>query len=453
MDSALDEKQCVDKLGELPTGPRRAEEVTLVNSHCPFFSSTTRPTREQLRKCRWATLVSLLLIAVFALLASSCGDDDDDDDGDGEAAAEATEEAGEPRQEETSPADTPPEEGPNEEATGEETVVDQTATEPTAEFDEQAVADFYADQTVRIIVGASAGGGYDLQARLVAEYLGEYIPGNPTVIVENMPGAAQLIAGNHVANVAPADGTVIGLIAGALVVDQLLANPNVEFDFRDLQYLGVVSQDEYIIPATEASGVTNFEQILNGEELTIGALGSTGPSIDVPILLEEVLGANFNIIPGYGGVADVALAMDSGEVESVLAIVAAARTVYREQFETSWNALVTLTEERVDDMPEVPAVLEFTETEEQEQILRLGAIGPGRVSRPYFVAADVPEDRVAALQNAFQQMLQDEEFLAAAEAQGVNPLTGQEVRDIFAGILNMPEETKNRLQELLPSRS
>ncbi|MPZ22879.1 MAG: hypothetical protein GEU28_04930 [Dehalococcoidia bacterium] len=396
---------------------------------------------------RWHLgLVALSLFAVLALVAAGCGDDDDDQ--------AHTEEATEATEEETAAEEAATEDEPTEaETTPEGTEAEDEAAAGDAEFDEQAVADFYSGQTVTMLVGLSAGGGFDTQARLIAEHLGQYIPGNPTVIVENMPGAGSLVAWNHMANAAPSDGTVIGYSVGSQILQQMLGNPAVEFDAAELQYLGAIVQDQYILPATSASGITSFDQILppDGEQLVMGgdALGSA--SVDAPLIIQDVLDANINLVDGYGGLADVALAMESGEVGGFVVGLSSARSAYAEQFENDWTTILTFTEERVEDLPDVPTVLEIAPDDFAEQVITAAIIRPAQFVRPLVFAADVPEDRANALSWALDQLVQDEEFLAAVEETGteLDPLTGEELTALIDDFFEMPEDVRLRLQELL----
>ncbi|MPZ22392.1 MAG: hypothetical protein GEU28_02375 [Dehalococcoidia bacterium] len=392
------------------------------------------------RRSLWLRLV--FTIGVFTVLLSACGDGDDGDDDDDDVETSTETEATEPASESTV----------SETATGEPA---STATgESSAEFDEDAVADFYRGKTITILVGFSAGGGYDLQARLIAEHIGQYIPGNPTVIVENMEGAGSLVAWNHMYSAGPTDGTLIGYSAGSQILQQVLGNPAVEFDAQQVQYLGAHTQDTFVLVVTNTSGVTDIEQILPPdpeEELTLGGTAPGSTSADVPLVLEDVLGANINLITGYDGNAAIALAMESGEIEGFSPGLDSLRSAYAEQFENDWSPLVTLTEERVSDLGDVPAILEFAPDASAEQVITYGIIRPAQFIRPLVVAADVPEDRVLALSRAIEQLAEDETYQTASADAGLqmNPLTGDQLRAFVEDFFAMPEDVRARLQELL----
>jgi len=178
------------------------------------------------------------------------------------------------------------------------------------------VASFYNGKTVRIVVGFSAGGGYDQYSRVIARHLSKYIPGNPAVIVDNMPGVGSIIAANHVYNAAPKDGTVIGNISGPIVLEQLFGAPSVQFDMAKFRYLAVPVSESYMMIVMKRTGIRKFDDIRGekGKQVSIGAIpGSTVEH--APILVKEALNTNLKIVSGYKGTADVRLAMDSGEVD------------------------------------------------------------------------------------------------------------------------------------------
>ena len=181
----------------------------------------------------------------------------------------------------------------------------QAAAPAKPGFDEKAVADFYRNKTVRIIVGFSAGGGYDQYSRLIARHLAKYIPGNPPVIVENMAGVGSIIAANHVFNVAPKDATVIANISGPIILEQLFANPGVQFDLAKFRYLAVPVSETYVLVVTRKPGVTKFDEIIGpkGKQVTFGAI--PGSTVEHgAILIRDLLGGNLKVVSGYKGTAE-----------------------------------------------------------------------------------------------------------------------------------------------------
>jgi tripartite-type tricarboxylate transporter receptor subunit TctC len=174
---------------------------------------------------------------------------------------------------------------------------------------------YFKDKTIRIIVGFSAGGGYDVYARAIARHMGKHIAGNPSVVVDNMAGAASLISANHVYKVAKPDGLTIGHFIGGLFLQQVLGRQGVEFDARKFEHLGVPVKDTYSIGLTKASGVTNFDQWLAAKTpLKIGGTAPGSSTDDVPNVLHAALGLPLQVVSGYKGTADIRIAAESGEV-------------------------------------------------------------------------------------------------------------------------------------------
>src|SRR5678809_832376 len=185
-------------------------------------------------------------------------------------------------------------------------------------FDEKAIADFYKGKTVRLVVGFSAGGASDAYARLIGRHLNKHIPGNPNVLVDNMAGAGSILAANHINNVAPKDGTIIGNISGQIILEQLFANPAVQYDMTKFRTLGVPIGETYLLVVTRKPGVTRYEEVLGpkGRQIVMG--GIPGSTVEqAPIIMRDALGANIKVVSGYKGTSDIRLAIDSGEVDGL----------------------------------------------------------------------------------------------------------------------------------------
>jgi len=177
---------------------------------------------------------------------------------------------------------------------------------------------FYKGKNIRIIVGFSAGGGYDTYARLIARHIGKYIPGNPTVSVENMAGAGSMISANHVYKVAKPDGLTIGHFIGGLFLQQLLGKPGIEFDARRFEYIGVPAQDEFMLGLSKASGITTAEQLMAAKNpVKLGGVSTGSGTDDLPNILKATIGLPVQLVSGYKGTADIRLAFHSGEVQGV----------------------------------------------------------------------------------------------------------------------------------------
>jgi tripartite-type tricarboxylate transporter receptor subunit TctC len=326
------------------------------------------------------------------------------------------------------------------------------AAKPT--FDEKAVADFYRGKTVRIIVGSSAGGGFDLYSRLIAKHMGRHIPGNPTVIVENMPGGSFLVAMNHVARAAPKDGTVIGNVIGSLVLQQLFGAQGVEFDMTRLHYVGMPTPGTLVLAVTRASGISKVVDILgpNARQAIVGTTGPGAGNHDMGALMKEVLGANIKLVAGYPGLAQVKLGMESGELNAIFTPWETTKISDIDKVQSGdWQIIVQGTEQPHRDLPNVPTVLSLARNDEERQILNFGGVIPNLFEKVYLMPAEVPADRVAAMQDAFLKALADRELLADAEKakQDINPVSGEEVRRRITEFMGMSPSLKAKLEAIL----
>ena len=322
-------------------------------------------------------------------------------------------------------------------------------------FDEKAVASFYQGKTVRIVVGFSAGGGYDQYSRLIARHLTKFIPGNPAVIVDNMAGAGSIIAANHIFNAAPKDGTVVGNISGPIVLEQLFGNPAVQYDMGKFRYLAVPVSETYLMIVTRKPGVAKFEEIVGSKakQVSIGAIpGSTVEH--APILVRDALGANLKVVSGYKGTADVRLAIDSGEVEGFFNTWTSSKiTSYDKIKNGEWLVLAQLSEKPIKDLivPNVPTIPQLAKTNEQRQLLKFGTSTPNAFGKVYVVPAGTPPDRAMALEKAFKSVFEDKELLADA-AKGkleIDPLIGEEIHKLVVEFLGMSPDLKAKLQTAL----
>src|SRR3989338_4220417 len=324
-----------------------------------------------------------------------------------------------------------------------------------AALDEKAVADFYRGKTVTLLVGHSAGGGFDTYARLIGRYLGKYVPGNPNVIVTNMPGAGTMISVNHMYNSVARDGTLINSFDGGIVTQQLYKTSGVKFDLNKLFYLGAPDSFLYVMAVTKQSGVTKFDEILgtNAKEVRIGAVPNIGIE-HASLLIRNVLGGKVKVVSGYKGTAEIRMAMKSGEVDSVITDWGSLRVTNSPDFESGeWLIFVQLTEKPIDDLPQknVPLIYQYTKDDEQRELFRMGIINPNQYARPYVLPPGVPAERAEALRLAFERALADEKLLAEAKKAklGINPLSGDRIRDLISAGLSMPPKMRDKLRPIL----
>ncbi|HEX9329444.1 MAG TPA: tripartite tricarboxylate transporter substrate-binding protein [Reyranella sp.] len=319
----------------------------------------------------------------------------------------------------------------------------------------QSPADFYKDKQLTFYVGLSPGGGYDLNARLVARYIGRYIPGQPQVIVKNMPGGGSLLMTNYVANVSAKDGLSIGAPQRGVPFEPLLGDAShAKFDSRKLQWIGSANADTSATVATRRSGVKVWQD-LKTKELIVAGTGIGTESVTVPYVLRNVLGLKFKVIAGFPGGSEMNLAMLRGEVDGRGTFTwTSLKPHYSEWVETGeLNILFQLGLRKHPEMPNVPLIMDLAQTSNERKLLEL-QFTAFELGRPYFVAEGVPADRVAALRRAFDQAMKDKDLIADAAKQKleINPTRGEEMQNIFTRIYATPKELVARLAEASKSQ-
>lgn len=325
-----------------------------------------------------------------------------------------------------------------------------TALGATGAMAQDMVEEFYTDRTVRIVVGFSPGGGYDLYARLAADHLGKHIPGNPSVIVENMPGGGGRRAAGYLYEIATKDGSELSVIVQAVAVDSALGEmPDVD-DASQFNFIGRLTSNVELQFTWHTSDVTSLEDAKE-QEVIVGATGPTSPSTTVPRMLNETIGTQFNVVSGYGGTSEVALAMERGEVEGMMQGVESLRSTRADWLEQDLiNPIWQLSLRPHPVFPDTPVVGELGETDEDRQMLRLIA-GTSEIGRSLAAPPGVPEERVQALRQAFQAMVEDPEFQADAEGRNaaLDPATGEELQQLAEDTMQTPEAVIQRTREVL----
>jgi tripartite-type tricarboxylate transporter receptor subunit TctC len=276
----------------------------------------------------------------------------------------------------------------------------------------QGVADFYKDKTIAILMGTGPGGSYDLYGRTIAEHLSRHIPGNPSIIIEHMPGAGGVIAGNHIFNIAPQDGSKILLSHALPLVEKLQPSDNVRFDTRKFQWLGAYDAIAQTMALWHTAPAKTIDE-LKTKELVIGSFNNTHLTYQWAMLLKNVLNANYKVITGYRGGNDLNLAMERGEIHGW--------TVSRENIvgtRPQWLAekkitlLVQFTLDRQPDQPDIPTLIELAPPDKRDVAEFVTSGTP--MARAMAVGPRVPSDRVAALRSAFDALMADPQFLAEA---------------------------------------
>jgi tripartite-type tricarboxylate transporter receptor subunit TctC len=322
-------------------------------------------------------------------------------------------------------------------------------------IDEGAVAAFYRGKVVRIVVGFPPGGGADVYSRVLARHLGRFIPGSPTLAVTNMPGAGSMIAGNHIFNAGAKDGTEIGMLNGALILEQLFGNPGIHFDMARFRYLAVPVTETYVMIVARRSGIASFSELVgaNAKQVVLGAIPNSTLE-HAPILLREALGANLKVVSGYKGSADIRLAIDSEEIGGFFNPWSTVKTSSLEKFTSGqWSVILQLSDQRLPDLPSpsVPTIQDLAHDENQRMLLRYGAIAPNQFGKVYMLRDGVPADRATALEGAFARIFADPSFLADAEKSKleITPLYGESIRQIVEDFLAMPAGVKEKLKRAI----
>lgn len=300
---------------------------------------------------------------------------------------------------------------------------------------------FYADKTIKVIVGFPPGGGYDIYARLLARHLPQYIPGTPKVIVTNMPGAGSLTLANYIFNVAPKDGTEIGSVETFIPFEAIFRGAGIRFNPSQYSWIGALNSEMTTCAVWHESKIKSFQDLFN-IEATFGATGSGAPPVTEPKVVNSVLGTKMKVIPGYPGTMDIFLAMERGELDGVCGVGWTSLISTRSDWlsQGKLRVLVQNAVKRHSSLSDTPLLGEFAKTEDQKALLSLLA-SPHRIGRPYIAPPGLPADRVEVLRNAFEAMVKHKAFLDEAQKLkvAINFVPGQELESVFVDIAKMDQ--------------
>jgi tripartite-type tricarboxylate transporter receptor subunit TctC len=298
--------------------------------------------------------------------------------------------------------------------------------------------DFYRGKTLTIVVGFSPGGGYDANARGLARHLAAHIPGNPNVIVQNMPGAGSLTSVRALDVTAPKDGTIMTIFNPGLVTQSVVQPEKVQLDFRKFGWIGVVTPDFRVCYGFGPRGVSSWDDMMHRNLFVLGSTARGSGNYINGATLREVFHAPIKQILGFPGSAEQRLAIERGELDGDCGSYASVPIEWIR--DGSAHPFVRFTEQRPPEIPESAAFIgTFAKTEEQKQLLDVLDAADG-VGRPFIMSKQVPADRVAIIRKAFNETMRDKDFLADMEKQQfpVNPLTGDEAETIVAKMMNAP---------------
>jgi tripartite-type tricarboxylate transporter receptor subunit TctC len=319
-----------------------------------------------------------------------------------------------------------------------------------------SIEDFYKGKTIHFVVGGSAGGGYDTYTRLIARHFAQYVPGKPSMVVQNMPGAAMLISANYIFNSAPRDGTYIGHWSGPLILQHMMGNPAVKFEGRKFGWLGMPTADSLVCITTERSGIKTADEWRKSKtRVKLGAIGPGTSGTDDTKLLAAAAGFPMQLIEGYKGTADIRVAAETGEVDGTCAFgwqsakVTWANALRARQV----HVVLQTTLDSHSELKGVPLAVEYAKTDEGKKLLQIAGDLYGK-QRLYSLPPQVPQERVRTLQKAFIDTLKDPQFLAEAEKAKleISPIDGPGIEKMVNGLYAMEPAIVNRVKQVLESK-
>jgi tripartite-type tricarboxylate transporter receptor subunit TctC len=316
---------------------------------------------------------------------------------------------------------------------------------------QDSVANFYRGKTITIGVGFTAGGGYDLHARTLARHMGKHIPGNPNIVVKNVPGAAGLVLANQMYNTAPKDGTELATFDRAIPLEPLVAPDRARFDTLKFNWIGSTDNDVSTCFSWHTSSVKTMDDLYK-RELIVGGTGTGGNAHFYPKVLNEVLKTKFKIVPGYPGSAQVLLAMERGEVEGFCSMGFVTLEFTRPDWvrDKKVNQLVQLGITKNKNHLDVPLALDLAKAEADKQAIEF-VVSPNLFARPFMAPPGVSAERVQALRSAFNATFDDPEYLAEAEKRKMQVLLvkGEEIDAVLKRIYSMPQSVMDRIKDAI----
>jgi tripartite-type tricarboxylate transporter receptor subunit TctC len=311
---------------------------------------------------------------------------------------------------------------------------------------------FYRGKTIRMIVGTSAGGGFDTYTRTIARHFGKHVPGQPAIVVENMPGAGHLIAANHMYKVAKPDGLTIGHFHGGWFLYQLFKRPGIEFDATQFELLGSPIKESRACAFTKASGITSVERWLASKTpVKIGGIGGGAPD-DMARMLAATTPLPIQLVSGYKGTSEIRMAAESGELAGGCWTWDSIRSTWSKAIQ-SGEAVVVLqaVSKPHPELPHVPLAQSLAKSEEARELLQAGVQDPADFYRPYVAPPRTPKQRVEILRQAFGATMKDAEFLADAKKANldIEPITGQEMERIIGRIFKLDPALTAKIKGIL----
>jgi tripartite-type tricarboxylate transporter receptor subunit TctC len=317
-----------------------------------------------------------------------------------------------------------------------------------------AAADYYAGKTIELVVGGDAGGGYDIYARTLARHLSRHIPGNPTIVVKNMPGAGSSRAGVYISTVAPKDGTSIGaMMPGAIIGPLLDDKPNLQFDPTKVLYVGTADSGVRVCTTYETSKIRTFEDAQR-QKTVLGASSAGGATRDYGYLHNHTAGTKFEIVTGYKGTVDIALAMERGEVDGMCGWDWSSVKSQKSEWirDKKVNVLVQVSLEPLEELTErgVPHIWQFVPKEDDRKVAEL-VVSQQVFQRSYIAPPQTPAEALGILRTGFDATMKDPAFLADADKVKISiaPIQGGKVQDLIARLYATPKEFVERAKAVI----
>jgi tripartite-type tricarboxylate transporter receptor subunit TctC len=306
----------------------------------------------------------------------------------------------------------------------------------------QSVADFYRGKTIQLLIGFTAGGNYDLSSRTLARHMGRHIPGNPNIVPQNSPGAGSLRLANLLYNVAPKDGTTIGMVGRGISMEPLLGTDAAKFDSRRFTWIGSVSNETSVCVAWRTSKIKSWSDMLS----TPFTVGGQGPGSDDDMftnMLRNLFSVKARLVAGYPGGNQINLAMERGEIDARCGWSWGAVKTTRYSWVTNKdiNLLLQISLQKATDLPDVPLLMDQAMSDRNRQILQ-AILSRQQMAWPFTAPPGLPKDRADALRAAFDATMRDPEYLAEAKKRGleVHPMSGTEIDTLIAGLYATPPD-------------
>jgi tripartite-type tricarboxylate transporter receptor subunit TctC len=325
------------------------------------------------------------------------------------------------------------------------------STTPEARAD--AVADLYKGKQITVVVGYGPGGGYDIYARVLLRHMPRYVPGNPTMVVQNMPGAGSLRAANYVGNAASRDGLTLGVIGAPAALEPLFGNKDAKFETTGFAWLGNMIRDTAACGTWHNSGIASLDQITKAKtEVVFGASGTGSYGYQHAMILKHMLGANLRVITGFTGIKDVGLALERGEIQAACALaLSTAKSTFEGNVKRGeLKYFVQFGKKDVSYFGSAPNFYKMIKTEEQRQLADL-FFGQSEIARPLVGPPGLPAHLVAALRKAMADTIADKAFLAEAEKAGldIDFVSGEETAQSFADFYKTPPALVAKAREIM----